>query len=94
MIRYILASPPISESERAVFVLSSDLIAKEIVIEQLDDEVAGLNIAQQLHIRVPTVKRVVQTGRTSYVVMDRVHGMTLEDSWTQIDWITTLRLAF
>jgi hypothetical protein len=97
LLRYIHASPPLSPSNRRIFLLSPKLVAKLVSVRRSDDEVAGIRFAhQQVGVRVPEIKRVVQDPDrvVVYLVMDRVHGTDLEESWSQIGWLATIRIAF
>lgn len=91
--RYIKASPPMTEWPCRTYLLSSNLVAKQIDAEKVGDELAAINLARQLHIRAPNVKRVVQDGNLAYVIMDRIHGVGLEECWGRIGWMDSLRLA-
>jgi len=51
-------------------------------------------LAESLGIRVPAIRRVVQHDRKHYVVMDWIHGVTLDEAWTKIGWLSTVSLAF
>ena len=94
LINYIRASPALSTSSCNVFALSFDLVAKYTIIEKLKDELAAISLARQLHIRVPIIRRVVETENVAYLIMDRIHGLSLEEIWTQIGWGKTFSLAF
>jgi len=96
LLRYIRTSPPVSPSTRGVCLLSPKLVAKLVPARLANDEVAGIRFAHQLGVRVPEIKRVVRDPDQVevYLVMDRVHGTTLEESWSQIGWLATIRMAF
>lgn len=95
LVRYILASPPVSPSSPRVVLLSPNLVAKKCDSEEhAADEVAGIEVAHQLGLRVPTVKKVVRAKRYAYVIMKRIRGTTLGDAWDRMSWIMTIRIAF
>lgn len=94
IVRYILASPLVSASSCRTFLLSSDLVAERIDAENLGDALAAVKLARQLHIRVPNVNRIVENEDVADVIVDRIHGVGLEESWGRIGWITTVHLAF
>lgn len=56
--------------------------------------IKAIDIACQLGIRAPTVKRIIRNGLNAYCVMDRIPGRTLEDVWTQLGWFVTVKLGF
>jgi len=60
----------------------------------LADGVTAQNLARDHVIRVPEIRRTVTKEDTSYIIMDRVHGVTLEKCWSELGWIATIRLAF
>ncbi|KAL8922326.1 MAG: hypothetical protein Q9172_003618 [Xanthocarpia lactea] len=94
IVRYVLNSPPLTVSPCRIVLLSSELVAKRFTAQKLADELAAISLARQLYIRVPLIKRVVEDSGVAYVIMERIHGVTLEESWDRIGWITTLHLAF
>ena len=94
IVRYILTSPRLSVSPCRIFLLSSDLVAKPFTAEKLADELAAINLARQLYIRVLLIKRIVEDCCVAYVITERIHAVALEEAWGRIDWITTLYLAF
>ncbi|KAL4244616.1 Protein kinase-like domain superfamily protein [Abortiporus biennis] len=50
--------------------------------------------AQSVGVPVPIVRRVVGTKRSNYLVMDRVEGETLEQSWSRLGLWKTVRVAW
>lgn len=78
-------------------VLSHNLIAKFASGRYCHDEVSALRHAQKLGIKVPTVRRIVAFNfieENYFIVMERVHGQTLEQLWAEIGWWTTIQLAW
>ncbi|KAI9726870.1 MAG: hypothetical protein M1834_001468 [Cirrosporium novae-zelandiae] len=92
LVRYILKSPPLPSSHRVSF-LSSNFVVKQSLPKNAEDDVRAMNMARQLGIRVPSMKRTIEIGNNVYFIMERINGVTLEDSWVQIGWIATIRLA-
>jgi hypothetical protein len=84
-----LGSPPCRAS-----LLSSNLVVKRVPSKTLADAVAAQNLARDLVIPVPEIRRIITNKNTSYIIMDRVHGTTLEQCWSELGWIPTITLAF
>ena len=76
-----------------VRLISPNLVSKFLTHREAADEVAGIQLARRLGIRVPDVKRVFNVKHGVCVIMDRIHGMTLDDAWTQKGWIASIRMA-
>ncbi len=94
LVRYILECPTLSASIRRIFLLSPNLVAKQLIAAKAPDEIAAMKLSKKLHIRVPDIKRVVEDDRNVYVVMDRIQGTTLQEAWAQIGWLGTFQLGF
>lgn len=90
---YILESEPCRQSS-SVFLLSPNLIAKQFLPGDETDVLEAMQCARLVGVRVPSVKRTIETSGNVYVIMERVYGQTLEEAWTHLTWLTTLRLAF
>jgi serine/threonine protein kinase len=88
----IVSSPSCASSSR-VFSLSPNLLAKQYDPLELEDSLKASAVASQLGIRVPFVRRVVQNDKNAYTIMDRLEGTTLDVSWTELGWFTTVKLA-
>ena len=54
----------------------------------------GIQFAQQLKLRVPSIKRVVRKDRDVYIIMTRIHGRTMEVAWPTMTWLSTIYVAF
>ena len=74
--------------------LSTNHVAKVVPSKTLTDGVAAQKLARDLGIRVPEIRRTITKDDVSYIVMDRVHGVTLENCWSGLGWIATIKLAF
>jgi Phosphotransferase enzyme family len=77
-----------------VRLLSPNLVVKGVQSKTLPDAVAAQSLARDLGIRAPEIRRKITKKNRSYIIMDRVHGVTLETCWSRLGWIATIRLAF
>jgi Phosphotransferase enzyme family len=93
LLRYIKASPYLPPENR-VRHISPNLVSKQVGKHNFADEVAGLELAKRLGIRVPDIQRVVHDEHVVYLIMDFVPGMMLQTSWTELGWVATFRMAF
>lgn len=91
---YIVSCSPISSASGRVVQLSPNLVAKHSSVQPAADEVAAMDVARELGILVPEVKRVVTVDTRVYIIMERVRGNTLEESWPRISWKSSIRTAF
>lgn len=41
----------------------------------------ALQLATLLGVRVPGIKRTIETTDNVYIVMERIHGQTVEEAW-------------
>ncbi|KAI5833188.1 kinase-like protein [Schizophyllum commune Tattone D] len=78
-----------------VRVLSPRLVAKSIpYLIDPQDEVLAIERARSAGVNVPAVHRVIPTEDKCYlIIMEYVHGKTLEQLWESISLFTVLRLA-
>jgi hypothetical protein len=90
---YILESES-SKHSSSVFFLSPNLIAKQLLPGEETDMLEAMQCAGLLGVRVPSIKRVVESSDNVYIIMERIYGQTLEDAWAHLSWFTILRLAF
>ncbi|KAH7918557.1 hypothetical protein BV22DRAFT_905245 [Leucogyrophana mollusca] len=79
--------------------LSQNLVAKFVGGDEADNEIAAIEFARKLDIRVPVVRRGPIRNTDTYTgghyfVLERVHGPTLEQLWPEIGWVRTLRVAW
>jgi Phosphotransferase enzyme family len=92
---YCALGSPREPSSCTVTLLSSGLIAKHCYLGHMEDEAQAMEVARQLGIRVPNVKRMVKANDDDgIIIMEWIHGTVLEDLWAQIGWVMTIRLAF
>lgn len=87
-------SSPSPASTRGISLLSSNFLSKFYRPHEAEDMIRATDIACQLGIRVPALKRIVRDGEDTYCVMDRIPGRTLEEAWTQLSWFLTIKLGF
>jgi len=85
---------PLSLPPCATSLLSPNLVAKLLPSKTLADGVAAQNLARDLGIRTPQIRRTVTNEDISYIIMDRIHGVTVEQCWRELGWIATITLAF
>ncbi|KAF8846930.1 kinase-like protein [Acephala macrosclerotiorum] len=52
-----------------------------------------MEAAKQLGVRVPAAKRAVTFNGDTYLIMERIDGVTLEEAWPKLGWFTTVKLA-
>jgi hypothetical protein len=91
------SAPLVTTRVEATKALCHNLIAKYASGRECHDEISALQHARDLGIRVPVVRRLVvlNAEEEDYVIiMERVHGRTLEQLWGEIGWWTTLQLAW
>lgn len=79
-------------------ILGPSLVGKTTFRHVVEDEVAAMEFARSLGIRTPAVRRVIIPPEEELsfplIVMDRVHGSTLEELWPKLGWWRTARLAW
>jgi Phosphotransferase enzyme family len=89
---HITASPRLAPIS-SVFLLSATLLAKHYEPPLVEDTVKAMEVARQLGIRAPCIRRIIAYQGNAYCVMERIHGSTLEDAWTKLGWFRTVQLA-
>jgi Phosphotransferase enzyme family len=98
LVLLIQKSPPlITTRVEAIRALSYKLVARFANGRDCHDEILALQHAQKLGIRVPTVHRLVilNVEEEDYIIiMERIHGRTLEQLWAEIGWWMTIQLAW
>ncbi|KAL5345017.1 hypothetical protein ACLOAV_009970 [Pseudogymnoascus australis] len=91
---YIRASPH-HDSISRVSILSTNLVAKVSRPDTVhtEDITRAMEMAQQLGVRVPCIKRILTFDGTTFCVMERINGSTLNEAWTKLSWFTTIKLG-
>jgi serine/threonine protein kinase len=98
--QYYLQSPNIITTEpEIVKILSRNLVAKPRAYnDDPKDEFLAIELAHKLGILTPRVHRLVQftteEANDNLIIMDRVHGLTLEQLWPTLSLWNTFRLAW
>ncbi|KAI0077456.1 hypothetical protein K474DRAFT_1088988 [Panus rudis PR-1116 ss-1] len=80
-----------SHHPRGIHTFSETLVAKSIGWpEDPLDEVHAMDQARALGVNVPVVHRIVPDEINTWIIMDRVHGETVQQLWPRIGlWTTT-----
>ena len=52
-----------------------------------------MEAATQLSVRVPAAKRIVTSNGSTYLIMERIDGVILEEAWPKLGWFATIKLA-
>ncbi|KAF8194079.1 hypothetical protein BJ912DRAFT_188892 [Pholiota molesta] len=98
--QYYLQSPNIITTEpEIVKILSRNLVTKPRAYnDDPKDEFLAIELAHKLGIMTPRVHRLVQftteEAKDSLIIMDRIHGLTLEQLWPTLSLWNTFRLAW
>ncbi|GMF70654.1 unnamed protein product [Aspergillus oryzae] len=90
---HYIASSPLCTSSSRVFNLSSNLIAKIYRTSEVEDALKATEVASQLGIRGPSVRKVLKNRGRAYTIMDRVEGTTLDVVWKELSWFMTIKLG-
>ncbi|GIK07374.1 hypothetical protein Aspvir_003037 [Aspergillus viridinutans] len=90
--RHIVSSPLCASSSR-VFNLSSNFIAKRYEPSEVEDALKATEVASQLGIRCPSVRKMIKTQGNAYTIMDRMEGTTLDVVWKELGWFMTVKLG-
>ncbi|KAH7389753.1 kinase-like domain-containing protein [Pyrenochaeta sp. MPI-SDFR-AT-0127] len=90
--RLITASPRLAPAS-SIFLLSSTLISKHYEPTLVEDMVKATEVARQLGILAPCIKRIITYEGNTYCIMERVRGNALEEMWIKLSWFTTIKLA-
>ena len=83
---------------RRVRFLSDKLIAvssRTSITTDPQDTLKAMEVARHLGLQTPQVFRTVSAAprNLSFIIMERVDGITLEQAWPNLSWITTVKLA-
>ena len=74
---HVRASPlitPVSD----IYLLSATLLAKHFELPILEDMVKATDVARQLGIRIPCIKRIIAYKGGAYCIMEHIQRTTLE----------------
>lgn len=89
---HIKASPRFAPTS-SIFLLSATLLAKHYEPPLIEDMVKATDVARQLGIRAPCIKRIITHEGNAYCIMERIRGTTLEEIWMKLGWFITIKLA-
>jgi tRNA A-37 threonylcarbamoyl transferase component Bud32 len=89
---HIVSSPPCAFPSR-VYNLFSNFIAKRYETSELEDALKATEVASQLGIRCPSVRKIIKNRGNAYIIMDRVEGTTLDVAWKELGWFMTVKLG-
>lgn len=96
IIKVVQDSPHIETTKiELTHILGPTLVCKITGDLQAKEEVAALNHARSLGVRAPIARRIVPSSENmgAVIVMDRIHGKTLEQMWPELGIIDTIRYA-
>ena len=94
---YFDQSPNLTTTRiESIRVLSHRLVAKALPWPQNHhDEIAAMERTRSVGVYVPTVRRVVPFSPEGHLlVMERIHGETLEQLWPRLGIWATIRIAW
>jgi len=97
IVHHIHQSPTLTTTRKeSIRLLSHNLVSKLVPWPQEHrDEVAAMEMARSVGVIVPAVRRIIQLPSEDYViVMERVHGQTLEQLWPQLGLWATIRVGW
>ncbi|KAF1847825.1 kinase-like protein [Cucurbitaria berberidis CBS 394.84] len=77
----------------AISLLSTRYLAKTYVPEALEDSVRAVEVARQLGVRVPDIKRTIKSNDGAFCIMECIEGTTLEEAWAKLGWFASIKLA-
>ncbi|KAK2594847.1 hypothetical protein QQS21_007435 [Conoideocrella luteorostrata] len=92
-IKALISQSPRLERHNGIVLLSSRFFAKAYRPDCLADTIKAIEIARALGIRTPQLIRLIPCPDVDLLVMERIEGRTLEDSWPGLGWHASLRLA-
>lgn len=94
---YVDQSPTLTTTRtESIRVLSDHLVAKSVPWpEDHCDETDAMDKARSVGVNVPAVRRVVSLSEGDHlIVMERIHGKTLEQLWPSLGLWATIRIAW
>ncbi|KAJ9642572.1 hypothetical protein H2199_004953 [Coniosporium tulheliwenetii] len=94
LVRYIWESPVCEKYNASVRALSANLLSKRYTKrDELEDTLKAMEVARQLGIRVPGIRRTFEFEHDTWCIMERIHGSTFGEAWPQLSWIATMKVA-
>ncbi|KAJ5471619.1 hypothetical protein N7530_008976 [Penicillium desertorum] len=90
---HLIVSSPSCASTSRVFNLSSNLIAKQYEPSEVEDALKATEVASQLGICGPSVRKIIKNEENAYTIMDRAEGTTLDVAWKELGWFMTVMLG-
>jgi len=93
LVSHICASSRAYSGSR-ISIISPNLVFKQAVEPDADSELQGIQFAQQLGLRVPSVKRFIRGDGDVYIIITRICGRTMEAAWSTMTWLSTICVAF
>jgi len=80
----------------SIRVLSHNLVAKSLPWPQNHlDEIDAMEKARSVGVNVPAIRRIVPFPEEGHlIVMERIHGKTLEQLWPRLGIWATIRIAW
>ncbi|KAK6821686.1 hypothetical protein RU639_007854 [Aspergillus parasiticus] len=60
---------------------------------EVEDALKATEVASQLEIHGPSVRKVIKNQATAYTIMDWVEGSTLDVVWKEMSWFMTIKLG-
>lgn len=93
---YVNQLPSLSTTRtESIRVLSDHLVAKSILWpEDHRDETDAMDKARSVGVSVPAVHRIVPLPDGDHlIIMERIHGKTLEQHWSSLGLWATIRVA-
>ncbi|KAH8426417.1 uncharacterized protein LDX57_004155 [Aspergillus melleus] len=88
-----IVSSPTCASSWQVIELSPNLITKHYQRSEVEDALKATEVASQLGIRGPSIRRIVRNERSTFTIMDRIEGTTLDVIWKELGWFMTVKLG-
>ncbi|KAL5363950.1 hypothetical protein BJX96DRAFT_127421 [Aspergillus floccosus] len=73
--------------------LSSNLIPKYYNPSEVEDALKATEVANQLAIRGPFIRKLIKNQHNAYIIMDRIEGTRSDVAWKDLSWFTTVKLG-
>lgn len=90
--RRIDTSPHL-ENHRGITLLSDQFLAKSYDVDSAEDTIQAMTTAHHLGLRTPRIIRLLKSDDVVYLIVDRIPGKTLEETWPDLSWIRSVQLA-